>query len=190
VSEAEPESGEVRTIGRYALHAEIASGGMARIHLGRLVGPAGFARTVAIKRLHSSYAADPEFVAMFLDEARVAARIRHPNVVPILDVVALKGELFMVLEYVRGESLGRLLSASAKTQTPIPPEIVATIVIGMLEGLHAAHEREASTVSRSRSSTATSLRRTSSSASTASRACSTSASRRPPAGSRRRGTAS
>jgi serine/threonine-protein kinase len=131
---------EGRVVGRYALHAEIASGGMARVHLGRLVGPVGFARIVAIKRLHPHFASDPEFVAMFLDEARVAARIRHPNVVPTLDVVALKGELFLVLEYVRGESLSRLLSVSSKSHTPIPPPIISSIVIGLLEGLHAAHE--------------------------------------------------
>jgi eukaryotic-like serine/threonine-protein kinase len=129
-----------RVIGRYALHAEIASGGMAKVHLGRLVGPVGFARTVAIKRLHPHFASDPEFVAMFLDEARVAARIRHPNVVPILDVVALQGELFLVLEYVRGEALSRLLAVSAKKPDPIPAPIVTAIILGTLEGLHAAHE--------------------------------------------------
>ena len=69
---------------------EIASGGMATVHFGRLLGPVGFSRTVAIKRLHPQFAKDPEFVAMFLDEARLAARIRHPNVVPTLDVVALE----------------------------------------------------------------------------------------------------
>ena len=96
-------------VGRYVLHDEIASGGMAVVHLGRLVGPAGFARTVAIKRLHPHLARNPDFVAMFLDEARLAARIRHPNVVSTFDVVATEGELFVVMEYVLGDSLGRLL---------------------------------------------------------------------------------
>ena len=68
-------------IGRYALFDEIAAGGMATVHIGRLLGPVGFSRTVAIKRLHPQFAKDPEFVSMFVDEARVAARIRHPNVV-------------------------------------------------------------------------------------------------------------
>src|SRR5512135_1152501 len=96
-------------VGRYALYAEIAAGGMATVHVGRLLGPVGFSRTVAIKRLHPQYAKDPEFVSMFLDEARVAARIQHPNVVATLDVVALDGELFLVMEYVEGESLARIL---------------------------------------------------------------------------------
>ena len=106
-----PSSG--RQIGRYLLFGEIASGGMATVHFGRLSGPAGFSRTVAIKKLHPQLAKDPEFVSMFLDEARLAARIRHPNVVSTLDVVAWHGELFLVMEYVQGESLRQLVRAGA-----------------------------------------------------------------------------
>src|SRR5580658_8364648 len=91
-----------RPLGRYLLFREIASGGMATVHIGRLNGPAGFARTVAIKQLHPQYAKDPDFVAMFLDEARLAARIRHPNVVSTLDVVATDGQIFLVMDYVQG----------------------------------------------------------------------------------------
>jgi serine/threonine-protein kinase len=130
----------IRTIGRYALHAEIAAGGMATIHIGRLLGPVGFARTVAIKRLHPPLAKDPEFVAMFLDEARLAARIRHPNVVSTLDVVATEGELFVVMEYVPGESLARLLRVVRTNQEIVPVPIAAAIMVGVLHGLHAAHE--------------------------------------------------
>ena len=125
-----------RVIGRYLLCDPIASGGMATVHLGRLVGPAGFSRTVAIKRLHPHFARDPEFVAMFLDEARLAARIRHPNVVSTIDVVVLKGELFVVMDYVHGEALSRLV----RTAGPLPLAIAASIISGVLYGLHAAHE--------------------------------------------------
>src|SRR5512135_2842494 len=111
LSECEPDSEDVRIVGRYALHQKIAAGGMATVHIGRLLGPAGFSRTVAVKRLHAQHAKDPEFVSMFLDEARLAARIRHPNVVSTLDVVALEGELFIVMDYVEGESLARLAGA-------------------------------------------------------------------------------
>ena len=127
---------QVRFIGRYALHRAIASGGMATVYLGRLLGPVGFSRTVAIKRLHPHFASDPEFVSMFLDEARLAARIRHPNVVQTLDVVATKGELFLVMDYVHGGSLARLLSAGDR----IPLSIAVAIMSGALQGLHAAHE--------------------------------------------------
>jgi serine/threonine protein kinase len=129
-----------RVLGRYALYDKIASGGMATVHLGRLLGPVGFARTVAIKRLHAQFAEDPEFVSMFLDEARMVARISHPNVVPTLDVVATEGELFLVMEYVHGESLARLLRASHAGGTRIPPDMVVTLMVGVLHGLHAAHE--------------------------------------------------
>jgi eukaryotic-like serine/threonine-protein kinase len=80
---------------RYELFDELARGGMARVHLGRALGAVGFARTVAIKRLHRSHGDDPELVAMLLDEARLLTRVRHPNVVPILDVIEQDGELLL-----------------------------------------------------------------------------------------------
>ena len=123
-------------LGRYVLHDKIASGGMATVHLGRLVGPVGFARVVAIKRLHGQLAEDPEFVSMFLDEARLSARIHHPNVVPVIDVVAMSGELLLVMEYVRGESLARLV----RGERQVPAPIATSIITGVLHGLHAAHE--------------------------------------------------
>jgi hypothetical protein len=129
-----------RIVGRYALYGKIASGGMATVHFGRLLGPVGFSRTVAIKRLHPHFTEDPEFVSMFLDEARLAARIRHPNVVPTLDVVATDGELFLVMDFVQGETLARLLRLTAASRERIPVPIVAAIFSGMLHGLHAAHE--------------------------------------------------
>jgi serine/threonine-protein kinase len=134
------DSPQPRVLGRYGLYEKIASGGMASVHIGRLRGPVGFARTVAIKRMHPHFAEDPEFVSMFLDEARLAARIRHPNVVPTLDVVALAGELFIVMEFVHGESLARLIRGASAKGEHIPPEMVATILVGVLHGLHAAHE--------------------------------------------------
>ncbi len=130
----------VRVVGRYALYGAIAAGGMATVHLGRLLGPVGFSRTVAIKRLHAQFASDPEFVSMFLDEARLAARIRHPNVVPTLDVVATGGELFLVMEYVPGESVSRLYRALRDRHQTIPLRILSAVMAGVLHGLHAAHE--------------------------------------------------
>src|SRR5580658_4304305 len=120
----------VRIVGRYALYGVLASGGMATVHFGRLIGPVGFSRTVAIKRLHAQFASDPEFVAMFLDEARLAARIRHPNVVPTLDVVATAGELFLVMEYVPGESMARLVRAARTRGDIMPPSITVAIMVG------------------------------------------------------------
>src|SRR5579875_3849973 len=109
MSAAMASDGEI--IGRYALHGEIASGGMAVVHLGKLLGAAGFSRPVAIKRLHPQLAREPHVRDMFVDEARLASRIRHPNVVPMLDVVADRGELLLVMDYVHGESLQQLARA-------------------------------------------------------------------------------
>ncbi len=130
----------MKSVGRYALYQAIASGGMATIYLGRLIGPVGFARTVAVKRLHPYYATDQRFTSMFLDEARLAGRIRHPNVVPTVDVVTTNGELFLVMEYVHGESLARLVRVASEKGTPMPVPVVAAILSGALQGLSAAHE--------------------------------------------------
>jgi serine/threonine protein kinase len=130
-----------RSLGRYVMYDEIAAGGMATVHLGRLRGERGFARTVAIKRLHAQYARDPDFVSMLVDEARIAARVKHPNVVPPLDVIAIdEEELLLVMEYVHGEALARLLGMCVRNEEPVPPEIVVAIIGGALAGLHAAHE--------------------------------------------------
>ncbi len=127
-------------VGRYALYDKIGQGGMASVHIGRLLGPAGFSRTVAIKRLHPHFSEDADFVSMFLDEARVAGRIRHLNVVPTVDVVAAEGELFLVMEYVQGESLNRLLGSVVAEKSHVPPRVASAILCDVLHGLHAAHE--------------------------------------------------
>jgi eukaryotic-like serine/threonine-protein kinase len=138
---AEQSSADYRgSLGRYALYGEIAAGGMATVHLARLLGPVGFARTVAIKRLHPHLAKDPDFVAMFLEEARLAARVRHPNVVATLDVVSDDGELFLVMEYVAGESLSRLVRKARERGERVPPRYAVAILSGALEGLHSAHD--------------------------------------------------
>ena len=129
-----------RTVGRYTVFGEIASGGMASVHLGRLQGTGGFARTVAIKRLHPALAKDAQLVTMLLDEARTSARIQHPNVVSTLDVIEDQDEVLLVLEYVHGESLANLLATVARKGQRAPVEVVAAIVAGALHGLHAAHE--------------------------------------------------
>jgi eukaryotic-like serine/threonine-protein kinase len=138
---AEPQgNARPRLIGRYELYGEIAHGGMATVHVGRIISDAGFSRTVAIKRLHPYCAKDPAFAAMFIDEARLASRIHHPNVVSTLDVVATEEELFVVMDFVQGESLSHLIRVANARGTLIPVEFVCTIVAGMLDGLHAAHE--------------------------------------------------
>jgi serine/threonine protein kinase len=126
--------------GRYVIANELAMGGMATVYLGRMRGAVGFARTVAVKKLHPQYAKNPEFVGMFVDEARLAARIQHPNVVQTIDVVVSSGEVLLVMEYISGETLSRIISTTRAEGKRIPVRIGCTIVAAALQGLHAAHE--------------------------------------------------
>jgi serine/threonine-protein kinase len=126
-------------LGRYTLYDEIASGGMAAVHIGRAHGGAGFSKTVAVKRLHAQFAREPDVRAMFQDEARLSARIQHTNVVQVLDVVESGSEVFMVMEYVHGEALSTLLLMTRQRRELVPDPIIATVISGMLHGLHAAH---------------------------------------------------
>jgi serine/threonine-protein kinase len=127
-------------VDRYELIGEIASGGMATVFLARLTGVGGFRRFVAIKRLHPHLAGEQEFVEMFLDEARLAAGIHHPNVVSILEVSASPIGYYLVMEYVEGDTLARLLARAAGQGQRLPTPIALRILIDSLSGLHGAHE--------------------------------------------------
>jgi serine/threonine-protein kinase len=127
-------------VGRYVLHAAIARGGMASVHLARLLGARGFSRIVAAKRLHPQFADDAEFLAMFLDEARIASKVHHPNVVPVLDVVHAGTEVILVQEYVHGVPLDKLLRAARERGVTVPTGVVSAVGADVLAGLHAAHE--------------------------------------------------
>jgi eukaryotic-like serine/threonine-protein kinase len=127
------------TLGEYNLLTKLASGGMATVYVARKSGVAGFERLVAIKCCHPHLRDDEEFVNMFLDEARLAASIRHPNVVATLDVS--DGDyLYLVMEYIEGCSLGNLVRHAAKSGVMVPPAIAVRVMIDTLLGLHAAHE--------------------------------------------------
>ncbi len=128
---------ELRSVGRYLLHEPIASGGMGTVYLGCLTGSQGFVRPVAIKRMRQDLAEEPRLARMFLDEARLAGRVQHPNVVATLDVFEHGRELFLVLEMVHGESLSRIAQL---LEQPMPVDVAVGIAAGFLSGLHAAHE--------------------------------------------------
>ena len=128
-------------LGRYQLLAKLASGGMATVFLARIGGVGGFDRRVAIKVLHPHLSEDAQIRDMFLDEARLAARIRHPNVVPTLDISDTDGDgFFLVMEYIEGDHLGGLLTEAARQQERLPVPVVVRIVLDALAGLGAAHE--------------------------------------------------
>jgi eukaryotic-like serine/threonine-protein kinase len=134
-----------RIVGRYRIHGPIASGGMATVHIGRRTEDTGVVRTVAIKCPHPQYAEDPEFAAMFLDEARLAGSVLHPNVVSVIDVVFAEDELFLAMEYVPGASLAEMGRALRTGDERLAPAVTARIVGDVLEGLHAAHEARSET---------------------------------------------
>jgi serine/threonine-protein kinase len=129
-----------RQLGRYEILTQLASGGMASVYIARAQGVAGFERLVAIKVLHPHLAYEQEFVSMFLDEARLAARIRHMNVVPTIDISDSPGDgYFLVMEYIEGNHLGALLGGAAKKGERLPRPFVCRVLLDALQGLSAAH---------------------------------------------------
>ncbi|HEX7478347.1 MAG TPA: serine/threonine-protein kinase [Polyangiales bacterium] len=120
--------------------ARLASGGMAGVYVARAIGVAGFERLFAIKILHPHLAHEEEFISMFLDEARLAARIRHPNVVPTIDISDTPDAgFYLVMEYIEGDHLGALLQRAWKIGARLPWPITLRIVVDALDGLAAAH---------------------------------------------------
>lgn len=135
-----PQGDEPLHLGRYEVLGRVAEGGMAEIVLGRLNGPSGFERTVAIKRILPHLARSSGFVDMFLDEARIAARIQHPNVVQVHELGQVDEELFIVMEYLEGESVLSLLRRLSLRRQRLAPHLAAYICAAASAGLHAAHE--------------------------------------------------
>ena len=133
-------SDQGRLLDRYELIGELATGGMATVYLARLGGVGGFQRFVAIKRLHPHLADEEEFVQMFLDEARLAAGIHHPHVVPILEVGTNDNGYYLVMEYIEGDTLARIVARSMSAGEMVPRPILVRVLLDSLSGLHAAHE--------------------------------------------------
>lgn len=127
--------------GRYAVYDEVASGGMASVFLAARLRPdPEIPAVVALKKLSAQFAKQPEFVAMFLDEAHLAARVRHPNVVTTYEFLRTDEGLGIIMDLVVGASLVQLLRASDVEDARPPVAVCAAILVAALEGLHAAHE--------------------------------------------------
>lgn len=121
-------------VGRYTLGPLLANGGMGSVHLASYTGADGFRGVVALKRIHGARASEGSLAVALRDEARLAARVRHANVVQLLDVVEERGELAIVFEHVVGITLDELVRGPA-----IPIPLAVAIAVGILRGLHAAH---------------------------------------------------
>jgi serine/threonine-protein kinase len=126
-------------LGPYELLRRIATGGMAEVYLARRAGPHGFQKLVAVKRILPQYASDPDFVAMFIDEARVCARLGHPNIVQVFDFGEQDGELYMAMEYVDGTTGARLIRAGANRGEEIPLDVCLHTTLSVLRALDYAH---------------------------------------------------
>jgi eukaryotic-like serine/threonine-protein kinase len=126
-------------LGPYELVQRIATGGMAEVYLARRAGPHGFQKIVAVKRILPQLARDADFLAMFVDEARVCARLSHPNIVQVFDFGEQDGELYMAMEYVEGTTGARLIRASATRGEEIPLDVSLHVALSVLRGLDYAH---------------------------------------------------
>ncbi len=129
------------TANSYQVLAKLASGGMAEIFLARGEGVAGVERYCVLKRILRDRASDVQFVQMFLDEARLAAQLQHPNIAQVYDIGKLGDSYFFTMEYVHGETVRGLLHRAVELRRQLPIGCVLTIVAGAAAGLHHAHVR-------------------------------------------------
>lgn len=130
----------VQILGKYRLFAAIGSGGMAEVYLAIAEGRLGFNKLVVIKRLREDLAEEEQFVQMFLDEARLAARLSHPNIVHAYEVGEEEGNYFIAMEYLEGQPLSRIYNRALRAGSRLPRAVAIRIVMDALSGLHYAHE--------------------------------------------------
>ena len=128
-------------VSRYTLLAKIATGGMAEIWLARQAGPRGFEKVVVIKRIIDAYSQDAEFVEMFLDEARIAAQLNHPNIVQIYDLGEHAGAWYIAMEYLGGEHLSAIVRSALKANKRLPIPLAVKMISLAAEGLGHAHQK-------------------------------------------------
>ena len=128
------------SFGKYHLFASLGRGGMADVYLSVARGPMGFNKLAVIKRLRANLADDSSFRNMFLDEARLAARLNHPNVVHTYEVGEQDGNYFIAMEYLEGQSLNKVIREAVKQGTVFDQAFCARVVSDALAGLHSAHE--------------------------------------------------
>src|SRR5215472_17084393 len=127
-------------LGKYQLLRKLATGGMAEVFLAKTDGPMGFEKQLVIKRILPHLAEDPQFVEMFLGEAKLAAQLNHPNLVQLFDFGEAEGSYFIAMEYIDGPTLRLLLARARDLRSPISLGLAARIVSAAAEGLAYAHD--------------------------------------------------
>jgi serine/threonine protein kinase len=131
--------------GRYLLDRRLAMGGMAEVFLGRIAGPQGFEKRVVLKRMLPHLVGDETYTEMFLDEARLAARLNHPNLIQVYELDEVDGQYCLAMEYLDGQDIATVLETSLKLKKTIPLEITLSIIAAVADGLHYAHELKTDT---------------------------------------------
>jgi serine/threonine protein kinase len=126
----------VEQFGKYQLIRKIGTGGMAEVYLARTSVAQGLAKTLVIKKIHTAYAKSRQFVAMFVDEAKIALGLNHPNIIQVFDFGAVGDTYFLAMEYVEGIDLGRLIRARG----PLPIADACSYIRQAALGLQHAHE--------------------------------------------------
>lgn len=135
------DSVEVSSANRYAILAKLATGGMAELFLARTTSTGGVERYVVLKRVLPNKLSDHDFVAMFLDEARLVAQLQHPNIAQVFDTGRLGESYFFSMEYVHGETVRDLVARARELGQPVPISCTLTIIANAAAGLHHAHEK-------------------------------------------------
>jgi serine/threonine protein kinase len=132
-----------RTLGKYELLRRLAVGGMAEIYLARAIGIQGFEKHVVLKKILPELARNEQFIKMFLDEARLAAKLQHQNIGQVYDIGQIDDRYFFTMEYLHGEDVRNIVNKAAVRPEKFPLGHALTIVAGAAAGLHYAHEKRA-----------------------------------------------
>jgi serine/threonine protein kinase len=135
-----PSSGSIRRLGGYELRAKIADGGMAEVHVARRIAEPGAGEVVAIKMIREQFARNKEFVTMFMDEAKIVARLRHPNIIRYYELGSEDDHLFLAMELLFGQSLWSLWDACRARGVRLRYDMIAWIGARVADGLHYAHQ--------------------------------------------------
>jgi serine/threonine-protein kinase len=130
-----------QTFGKYTLIDRIAVGGMAEIFLARQAGVEGFEKTIALKKIRPHLSGDENFVRMFLNEAKLAAQLSHPNIVQIYDLGKINDSYFIAMEYISGRDMSRVIPKCKAMGIPFPLEYALKITSATLEALYYAHNK-------------------------------------------------
>ncbi len=131
----------IETYGNYQLIKRLAMGGMAQIYLARQHGPEGFEKLLVVKRILPHLAENQEFVRMFLDEARIAARLNHPNIVQIFNLGAPDDSFFIAMEYIHGDDLRKVFKRAERMSQEMPVALICRVITEVCAGLDYAHKK-------------------------------------------------